>query len=247
MRTPRSTRKRILRKEFRVGQKVLLFRSRLRLIASKLRSRWDRSFVVINIFSYGVVEVRDEANNRTFKVNGHQLKPYYEGPNLCSNRGEVEIIELIDSVILEDTLEEILASFSEEKLDEVESVRGSRLSQDKTLQANSVSIRRSQPKIRLLITNFIPSADFTSDADSSSDANSRADADSKAHTNSHPFESIPTSKDQLQFGRFKPCFNDVHSDSSERMAKFELRRVTRGGRNDDHSSTYHTSYLRTED
>ncbi|RDX61506.1 hypothetical protein CR513_60259, partial [Mucuna pruriens] len=70
---------RILRKEFSVGQKVLLFNSRLKLIASKLRSGWDEPFVVTNVFPYGTVEVRDTANNNMFKVNGYQLKPYHEG------------------------------------------------------------------------------------------------------------------------------------------------------------------------
>ncbi|RDX85423.1 hypothetical protein CR513_33390, partial [Mucuna pruriens] len=64
---------RILRKEFRVGQK---------LKAGKLRSRWDDPFVITNMFSYGAVELRGEANNRNFKVNGHQIKPYHEGPTL---------------------------------------------------------------------------------------------------------------------------------------------------------------------
>ncbi|RDX98849.1 hypothetical protein CR513_18183, partial [Mucuna pruriens] len=81
MRTLGSIRKRILRKEFKVSQKVLLFHSRLKLIVGKLCSRWDRPFFVTNIFPYGIVKVRDEANKRTFKVNGHQLKPYHEGPN----------------------------------------------------------------------------------------------------------------------------------------------------------------------
>ncbi|RDX75127.1 hypothetical protein CR513_45035, partial [Mucuna pruriens] len=84
-------RKLILRKEFKVGQKVLLFNSQLKLIVGKLHSRWDRSFVVTNIFPYGVVKVKDEANNYTFK-----LKPYYEDPNLSSNEGEVEIITLME-------------------------------------------------------------------------------------------------------------------------------------------------------
>ncbi|RDX65721.1 hypothetical protein CR513_55599, partial [Mucuna pruriens] len=53
---------RILRKEVRVGQKIIA----------------DGPFVVTNIFPYDVVEVRDEANNLTFEVNGHQLKPYHE-------------------------------------------------------------------------------------------------------------------------------------------------------------------------
>ncbi|RDX80887.1 hypothetical protein CR513_38500, partial [Mucuna pruriens] len=84
---------RILRKEFKVE---------LKLIATKHRSRWDGPFVVTNIFPYDTVEVRDEANNRTFKVNVHQLKPYYEGLNLSSNVGEVEVIELIKPIIPED-------------------------------------------------------------------------------------------------------------------------------------------------
>ncbi|RDX99933.1 hypothetical protein CR513_16947, partial [Mucuna pruriens] len=98
---------RILRKEFKIGQKVLLFHSRLKLIASKLRGRWDRPFVVTNLFPYGVVEIRDEAINNTFKVNGHQLKPYHEGLNLSSNMGKVEVLTLIELVIPEDIPEEI--------------------------------------------------------------------------------------------------------------------------------------------
>ncbi|RDX75670.1 hypothetical protein CR513_44424, partial [Mucuna pruriens] len=52
-------------------------------------------------------KVRDEANGRTFKVNRHQVKPYHEGPNLSLNMDEVEVIELIEPIILEDTPEEI--------------------------------------------------------------------------------------------------------------------------------------------
>ncbi|RDX69866.1 Gypsy retrotransposon integrase-like protein 1, partial [Mucuna pruriens] len=51
----------VLRKEFQVGQKVLLFNSR------KLRSGWDGPFVITNIFPYGVVELKDEHTNSTFQ------------------------------------------------------------------------------------------------------------------------------------------------------------------------------------
>ncbi|RDX88979.1 hypothetical protein CR513_29361, partial [Mucuna pruriens] len=71
-RTPGSTSRRlqfhdqqILRKEFQVGQKVLVFKSR------KLQSRWDGPFVITNIFPYCVVELKDETTNNTFQVNGH--------------------------------------------------------------------------------------------------------------------------------------------------------------------------------
>ncbi|RDY14008.1 hypothetical protein CR513_00994, partial [Mucuna pruriens] len=50
----------ILRKEFQVGQKVLLFNSPLKLIVGKLRSRWDGPFVITNILPYGAVELKDE-------------------------------------------------------------------------------------------------------------------------------------------------------------------------------------------
>ncbi|RDY14045.1 Retrovirus-related Pol polyprotein, partial [Mucuna pruriens] len=56
----------ILRKEFRVDQKVLLFNSRLKLITGKLHSRWDGPFVITNIFSYGAIELKDEHINNTF-------------------------------------------------------------------------------------------------------------------------------------------------------------------------------------
>ncbi|RDY06011.1 hypothetical protein CR513_10077, partial [Mucuna pruriens] len=70
----------ILRKEFHIGQKVLLFNSRLKLIAGKLRSRWDGPFVITNIFPNGAVQLQDEHSSSTFQVNGHQIKPFHEGP-----------------------------------------------------------------------------------------------------------------------------------------------------------------------
>ena len=68
----------ILRKNFVIGQKVLLFNSRLRLFPGKLRSRWVGPFVVTNIFPHGAVEIRSTKTVNVFKVNGHRLKPYYE-------------------------------------------------------------------------------------------------------------------------------------------------------------------------
>ncbi|RDX76665.1 Retrovirus-related Pol polyprotein, partial [Mucuna pruriens] len=66
------------RKEFKVGQKVLLFNSKLKLIVGQLRSRWDSPFVITNIFPYDAVELQDEASNKIFQVNEHQLKHFHE-------------------------------------------------------------------------------------------------------------------------------------------------------------------------
>ena len=47
-----------MRKNFEVEQKVLPFHSHLKLFPGKLRSRWVRPLVVINVFPYSVVEIR---------------------------------------------------------------------------------------------------------------------------------------------------------------------------------------------
>ncbi|CAN6586191.1 unnamed protein product [Malus baccata var. baccata] len=65
-------------KTFSIGQKVLLFNSRLRLFFGKLRSKWIGPFVVTNVFPHGAVQVQSLRNRVEFKVNGHRLKPYYE-------------------------------------------------------------------------------------------------------------------------------------------------------------------------
>ena len=68
----------ITRKEFNVGDKVL-YHSRLKLFPGKLRSCWIEPFVVSNVFSYVVVEITSLETNKVLKVNGHRLKPFYEG------------------------------------------------------------------------------------------------------------------------------------------------------------------------
>ena len=71
--------KMISMKEFKVGQKVLLYHSRLRLFPGKLHSRWIGPFVATNVFPHGAVEIQSLATSKVFKVNGHRLKPFYEG------------------------------------------------------------------------------------------------------------------------------------------------------------------------
>ncbi|XP_034218971.1 LOW QUALITY PROTEIN: uncharacterized protein LOC117630344 [Prunus dulcis] len=70
--------KKILRKTFEKGQKVLLFNSRLKLFPGKLRSRWIGPFVITNVFNHGAVEIQNIKDGSTFKVNGHRLKPYFD-------------------------------------------------------------------------------------------------------------------------------------------------------------------------
>ena len=42
-------------------------------------SKWIGPFVVTNVFPHGAVEIHSTSTDKIFKVNGHRLKPYYEG------------------------------------------------------------------------------------------------------------------------------------------------------------------------
>ncbi|RDX76666.1 hypothetical protein CR513_43325, partial [Mucuna pruriens] len=85
-----------LRKEFQVGQKVLLFNSRLKLITGKLRSRWDGPFVITNVFPYCAVELKDEHTNNTFLI-----KLFHEGPTPTAS--DMETISLMESTPPDDS------------------------------------------------------------------------------------------------------------------------------------------------
>jgi hypothetical protein len=42
--------KRILKREFHVGEKVLLYRSHLKKIAGKLLSKWEGPYVIVEVY-----------------------------------------------------------------------------------------------------------------------------------------------------------------------------------------------------
>ena len=70
--------KHILRREFKVGQKALLYNSRLKLFPGKLKSRWSGPFIVKKIYPNGAVVIQEKGEDH-LTVNGQRLKHYYEG------------------------------------------------------------------------------------------------------------------------------------------------------------------------
>nr|GEY73708.1 reverse transcriptase domain-containing protein [Tanacetum cinerariifolium] len=61
---------------FDVGDRVLLFNSRLKIFSGKLKSRWSGPFTISQVFPYGTVEL-SQPDGPNFKVNGHRLKHYF--------------------------------------------------------------------------------------------------------------------------------------------------------------------------
>ncbi|XP_021743298.1 uncharacterized protein LOC110709393 [Chenopodium quinoa] len=72
----------IRNKSFKVGDKVLLFNSRLRLFPGKLKSKWSDPFVVSKTTPYGSFEL--DADGNKFMVNCHRLKHYFSRKKLVS-------------------------------------------------------------------------------------------------------------------------------------------------------------------
>ena len=59
----------ILRKEFRVGELILLYNSRLKLVPGKLTSSWSGSYIVVVVTLFGAVTLKTNFGDE-FKVNG---------------------------------------------------------------------------------------------------------------------------------------------------------------------------------
>nr|GEU72473.1 reverse transcriptase domain-containing protein [Tanacetum cinerariifolium] len=61
---------------FNVGDRVLLFNSRLKIFLSNLKTQWSGPFTITQVFPYGTVEL-SQTDGLNFKVNGHRLKHYF--------------------------------------------------------------------------------------------------------------------------------------------------------------------------
>ncbi|GJT28834.1 hypothetical protein Tco_0909109 [Tanacetum coccineum] len=79
-------------KDFKVGDKVLLFNSRFMMHPENLKSKWYGPNVVKTVYLYGTVEITDE-NKISFKVNGQRLKKYYDGHIDTDDKEVVEFEE----------------------------------------------------------------------------------------------------------------------------------------------------------
>nr|GEV44382.1 reverse transcriptase domain-containing protein [Tanacetum cinerariifolium] len=61
---------------FNIGNRVLLFNSRLKIFSGKLKYRWSGPFTISQVYPYGTIEL-SQPYGPNFKVNGHRLKHYF--------------------------------------------------------------------------------------------------------------------------------------------------------------------------
>ena len=63
----------ILMREFKAGEQVVLYNSRLKLFPGKLKSRWSGPYTVVTSTPFGAVTLQAKFGSE-FKVNGQRLK-----------------------------------------------------------------------------------------------------------------------------------------------------------------------------
>ncbi|GJR98998.1 reverse transcriptase domain-containing protein [Tanacetum coccineum] len=63
---------------FNVGDRVLLFNSRLKIFLRNLKTRWSGPFTITKVFPYETIEL-SQPDGPNFKVNGHRVKHYFRG------------------------------------------------------------------------------------------------------------------------------------------------------------------------
>ncbi|XP_061365658.1 uncharacterized protein LOC133308943 [Gastrolobium bilobum] len=64
--------RKITPRDFKVGDQVLLFNSRLKLFPGKLKSRWSGPFVVKSMKPYGAMEICAWDSDQSFTINGQR-------------------------------------------------------------------------------------------------------------------------------------------------------------------------------
>jgi hypothetical protein len=85
--------KRLKKKEFKEGDKVLLYNSRFKSFEKgKLQSKWDRPYIVHSVLSNGAVTIMDVRGDQ-FMVNGQLLKVYYEPDVVSLHRTDIFTME----------------------------------------------------------------------------------------------------------------------------------------------------------
>nr|GEV06448.1 reverse transcriptase domain-containing protein [Tanacetum cinerariifolium] len=86
---------------FNVGDRVLLFNSRLKIFSGKLKTRCSGPFTITQVFPYGTIEL-SQPDGPNFKVNGHHVKHYFRGdiPSKTFPLVPVRISALKKSILL---------------------------------------------------------------------------------------------------------------------------------------------------
>ena len=71
--------KRIQRREFKVGEHVLLYNSCFSFFAGKLLSKWEEPYIIEEVYSSRAIKINNAEGTNPKVVNGQRIKHYILG------------------------------------------------------------------------------------------------------------------------------------------------------------------------
>ena len=84
--------KRIQKREFNVGDYVLLYNSRLRFFARKLLSKWEGRYVIEEVYHSDAIKINNTEGNFPRVVNGQRIKHYISGTPINVEPNVINVI-----------------------------------------------------------------------------------------------------------------------------------------------------------
>src|SRR4051812_21441165 len=99
--------KRIQKREFNVGDYVLLYNSHLRFFAGKLLSKWEGPYVIKEVYRSGAIKINNFEGTNPKVVNGQRIKHY-----ISSNPINVET-NVIETVTPEEYIRDTFQNASD--------------------------------------------------------------------------------------------------------------------------------------
>ena len=80
-----------MKREFNVGDKVLLYRSHFRFSLGKLLSKWEGPYLIEEVYRSGAIKINNFEGTKPQVVNGKRLKHYMAGDPI---NVEVDVIQV---------------------------------------------------------------------------------------------------------------------------------------------------------
>ena len=101
----------IQKRQFNVGDYVLLFNSHLRFFAGKLLSKWEGPYVTEEVYRSGAIKINSFEGTNPKVVNGQRIKHYISGNPI---NVETNVIETkTPEEYIRDTFQNVLDSEKE--------------------------------------------------------------------------------------------------------------------------------------
>jgi hypothetical protein len=91
------------RKEFKVGDQVLLYNSCFKFSAGKLASKWQGPLVIQEVYQSGAIRLLGDMKGKPHVVNGQRLKHYIAGKS-CVGKLEVLNLQTLEAVIAKNSV-----------------------------------------------------------------------------------------------------------------------------------------------